>query len=66
MHVIIEEAQHQQPEPDRCNAATGASVAQLPEPVPELEHSNRSQHVHYEPGQHMLPTIGRRSVVSDP
>jgi len=29
------------------------SVAQLPEPVPEPEHTNRSQHVHYEPGQHL-------------
>jgi hypothetical protein len=44
-----------QPQPTSttgCNTATGASVAQLPEPVPELEHSNRSRHVHYEPGQH--------------
>ena len=34
------------------NTATGTTVAQLPEPVPEPEHTNRSQHVHYEPGQH--------------
>jgi hypothetical protein len=25
-------------------------TAQLPEPVPELEHAYRSQHVNYEPG----------------
>ena len=34
------------------NTATGTTVAQLPEPVPAPEHTNRSQHVHYEPGQH--------------
>ncbi len=51
-NVIIDEAQHQQPGPLGWNAATGASVAQLPEPVPELERSYRSQQVHDAPGPH--------------
>ena len=45
-------AQHHQTRTLTCNTATGATVAQLPEPVPELSHTYRSQHVHYEPGQH--------------
>ena len=56
LNVTIEEAQHQPASTLTCNTATGATVAQLPEPVPELEHTNRSQHVHYEPGQHNMTT----------
>ncbi len=46
-------AQHQQARTHARHTATGTTVAQLPEPVPELEHAYRSQHDHYEPGQHM-------------
>ena len=36
------------------------AVAQLPEPVPELEHTTRSRHVHDEPGPHILLPRHRR------
>mgnify|MGYP001552799756 CR=1 FL=1 len=35
LNIIIQEAQHQQPEPLGCNTATGATVAQEPGPRPE-------------------------------
>ena len=49
-------AQHQQARTSERHTATGTTVAQLPEPVPEPEHTNRSQHDHYEPGQHSTRT----------
>ncbi len=42
----------------KCQAATGASVARLPEPVPKLSPTNRSHGVHHEPGPHREYRIG--------
>src|SRR4051794_16744658 len=53
-------AQHQQTRTRARHTATGTSVAQLPEPVPELEHTNRSQRDHYEPGQHSHELVTTR------
>ena len=33
-------------------------VKVIPEPVPELKHTNRSQHDHYQPGQHTGSRMG--------
>jgi hypothetical protein len=38
--------------PRVTHTATGTTVAQLPEPVPNVSPTYRSQHVHYEPGPH--------------
>ena len=53
-------AQHRQTRTIKCNAATGATVAQLPEPVPKVSPTYRSQHVHHEPGQHRASGVAGR------
>ena len=48
-------AQHRQARTVTRNTGTGASVAQLPEPVREMSPTYRSQHVNHDPGQHTPP-----------
>ncbi len=36
----------------KCHIGTGATVAQVPEPRPEVEHTYRSHSVKYLPGPH--------------
>lgn len=47
-------AQHRQARTVTRNTATGASVAQQPEPVRETSHTYRSQHVNHDRGQHTV------------
>jgi hypothetical protein len=51
-------AQHRQARTITRNTGTGASVAQLPEPVREVSPTYRSQRVYHDPGQHMIGGVG--------
>ena len=51
------------PQDEECRAGTGATVAQVPEPRPKLEHTNRSQHGKHLPGPHTVVWVPRRLIV---